>query len=406
MNVIVGQSGGPTAVINASLAGVYDAAKKAGAQHVYGMKNGIEGVLQDNLICLEEILDTPEKVELLKRTPASYLGSCRYKLKSHEQSLAEYERIFSVLKSRQIDYFFYIGGNDSMDTTAKLAAYGKKIGSPIRFVGIPKTVDNDLMVTDHTPGYGSAAKFVATSLKEIIQDASVYDIKSLVIVEIMGRNAGWLTAASALSAGEDCDGVDMICLPELCFDLDKFIHQIEEKQKTKGNLVIAVAESLKLADGRYICELADSAQETDLFGHKRLTGTARFLAEICTKRLGIKTRAIELSTLQRCASHLASLTDVTEAYEAGMSAFNVAINGESGVAIVLKRTSNQPYKCEMQAVAVQEIANHEKTVPLDWVDVENGCMREQFFSYAKPLIQGELTPVYKDGLPCHLPKIK
>ena len=240
MNVIVGQSGGPTAVINASLAGVYDAAKKAGAQHVYGMKNGIEGVLQDRLICLEEILDTPEKVELLKRTPASYLGSCRYKLKSHEQSLAEYERIFSVLKSRQIDYFFYIGGNDSMDTTAKLAAYGKKIGSPVRFVGVPKTIDNDLMVTDHTPGYGSAAKFVAATMKELVCDSTIYDLYSVTIVEVMGRNAGWLTAASALAKGEDCDGVDMICLPETPFTLQEFIDRVAALLKKKKSLVIAV----------------------------------------------------------------------------------------------------------------------------------------------------------------------
>ena len=405
MNVIVGQSGGPTAVINASLAGVYEAAKKAGVGTVYGMKNGITGVLEDNLVDLDVVFDTPEKLELLKRTPSSCLGSCRYKLKSADENPADYERIFSVLEKREIDCFFYIGGNDSMDTISKLSAYGKKIGSNVRFVGIPKTIDNDLMDTDHSPGYGSAAKFVATTLKEVIQDAMVYDMKSLLIVEIMGRNAGWLAASSALAKGEDCDGVDMIFLPEICFDLDKFVQKIEEKQKTKGNLVIAVSESLKIADGRYVCELADSAQEEDLFGHKRLTGTAQFLAEVCNKRLGIKTRAIELSTLQRCASHLTSLIDVTEAYEAGVYALNAAIAGKSGVAVSFERTSNEPYRCEMRAVEIEKLANHEKTVPLEWIDEENACMKAEFLAYAKPLIQGELTPIFRDGLPCHLRKI-
>ena len=404
MNVVVGQSGGPTAVINASLAGVYEGAKKAGATHVYGMKNGITGVLEDNLLDLDEILSTPDKVELLKRTPSSYLGSCRYKLKSAEQSPADYQKIFSVLEKRAIDCFFYIGGNDSMDTISKLSAYGKKIGSPIRFVGIPKTVDNDLMVTDHTPGFGSAAKFVATTLKEVICDSTVYDIKSLTIVEIMGRNAGWLTAASTLAKCEDCDGVDMIFLPEIPFDLDDFVAKIAEKQKTKGNLIIAVSESLKVADGRYVCELADSAQEEDSFGHKRLTGTARFLADECTKRLGVKARAIELSTLQRCANHLASLTDITEAYKAGGAAVQAAVSGQSCVAVVLVRASNNPYRCETDIVAVEKLANHEKCIPLEWIDVENATMKEEFISYAKPLIQGELTPIYKDGLPCHLCK--
>lgn len=405
MNVIVGQSGGPTAVINASLAGVYEAAKKAGVSTVYGMKNGITGVLEDKVVRLEKVFDTPEKIELLKRTPSACLGSCRYKLKSAEENPADYERIFSVLKRYEIDCFFYIGGNDSMDTVAKLCAYGKKIGSSVRFIGIPKTIDNDLMNTDHSPGYGSAAKYVATALKEVIQDAMAYDMKSLLIVEIMGRNAGWLAAASALAKGEDCDGVDMIFLPETCFDLDKFIQKIKDKQKTKGNLVVAVSESLKVADGRYVCELADSAQEEDQFGHKRLTGTARFLADECTKRLGIKTRAIELSTLQRCASHLTSLTDVTEAYEAGVYALNAAIGGKNGVAIAFERTSDAPYRCEMRAVEIEKLANREKTVPLEWIDAENACMKEEFLAYARPLIQGELSPIYKDGLPCHFRKI-
>ena len=405
MNVVVGQSGGPTAVINASLAGVYEAAVQAGVNKVYGMKNGIEGFLREQLVDLSSVLDTPEKVEILKRTPSSFLGSCRYKLKAADKSGAEYEKIFSVLKKYEIGYFFYIGGNDSMDTISKLSAYGQAIGSKIRFIGIPKTIDNDLMVTDHTPGFGSAAKFVATTLKEVIRDSSVYDMKSVTIVEIMGRNAGWLTAASALAAGEDCDGVDMIFLPEMTFDLDVFMQKIAEKQKTKGNLIIAVSESLKVADGRYVCELADSAQEEDSFGHKRLTGTARFLADEVNARLHVKTRAIELSTLQRCASHSASLTDVNEAYQAGAAGLKAALRGQSGMAVVLIRTSSEPYECTAELVEVEKIANHEKCIPAEWIDEENACMRAEFLAYARPLILGELTPMYADGLPRHLPKL-
>lgn len=405
MNVIVGQSGGPTAVINASLAGVYEAAVSAGTNNVYGMRNGIEGFLKEQFVDLRSVLDTTEKTETLKRTPSSFLGSCRYRLKDAENSRAEYEKIFSILKKYEIDCFLYIGGNDSMDTVAKLSAYGRTIGSEVRFIGIPKTVDNDLAYTDHSPGFGSAAKFVATSMKEIIRDSSVYDMKSVTIVEIMGRNAGWLTAASALAAGADCDGTDMIFLPETTFDLDAFIRRIAEKQKEKGNLVIAVSESLKVADGRFVCELADSAQEEDSFGHKRLTGTARFLADEVHARLHVKTRAIELSTLQRCASHLASLTDVEEAYEAGAAGIKAALDGRSGVAVTLERISSKPYRCVTQLVEAEKIANREKCVPKEWIDEENARMREEFLTYAKPLILGELAPIYVDGLPRHLPKI-
>ena len=264
MNVVVGQSGGPTAVINASLAGVYQAAVKAGAEKIYGMRNGIQGFLSENLVDLKTVLDSEAKVELLKRTPATFLGSCRYKLKSAEDNGADYEKIFEILKKYEIDCFFYIGGNDSMDTICKLAAYGKKIGSAIRFVGVPKTIDNDLMVTDHTPGYGSAAKFVATTMKELICDARIYQLNSVLIVEVMGRNAGWLTAASALAKGEDCEGVDMIYLPEVPFTMEGFFADIQTKLKTKNSLVIAVSEGIKLADGRYVCELAASNQKEDV----------------------------------------------------------------------------------------------------------------------------------------------
>ena len=402
MNVIVGQSGGPTAVINSSLAGVIQAAMKAGAEKVYGMEYGIAGLLEERLIELNKVFDEEMKIELLKRTPSSYLGSCRYKLKPFEENPADYEKVFEILKKYEIDCFFYIGGNDSMDTIAKLSAYSKKIGSDIRFVGVPKTIDNDLMITDHTPGYGSAAKFVATVMKEIVRDATVYRTNYITIVEIMGRNAGWLTAAAALAKGADCDGADMICLPEVPFDIDLFFERVAKLQAEKGALVIAISEGIKLPDGRYVCELADSAQELDTFGHKKLTGTAAFLAEECSKRFKTKTRAIELSTLQRSASHLASGTDITEAYQVGGAAVLAAANGQSGVATTLVRLSNKPYQWTTGTVEIDKIANFEKTVPVEWINETGTDMLEPFFDYARPLIQGELSPFFVDGLPCHI----
>jgi len=402
MNVVVGQSGGPTAVINASLAGVYQAAVKAGAEKVYGMRNGIQGFLSENLVDLKTVLDSEAKVELLKRTPATFLGSCRYKLKSAEDNGADYEKIFEILKKYEIDCFFYIGGNDSMDTICKLAAYGKKIGSAIRFVGVPKTIDNDLMVTDHTPGYGSAAKFVATTMKELICDARIYQLNSVLIVEVMGRNAGWLTAASALAKGEDCEGVDMIYLPEVPFTMEGFFADIQTKLKTKNSLVIAVSEGIKLADGRYVCELAASNQKEDVFGHKQLTGTALFLANECANRLKIKARAIELSTLQRCAGHLTSATDIKEAYAVGSAAVEAAMQGKSGVATTLARLADYPYRWDTGIVEIDKMANYEKTIPLDWINETHNGLREAFVAYARPLIEGELPPFYVNGLPQHI----
>ncbi len=402
MNVIVGQSGGPTSVINASLAGVYQAAIKAGANTVYGMQNGIAGLLDERLVALNDVLDSDLKIELLKRTPSSFLGSCRYKLKQAEESTAEYEKIFALLEKYDIHFFFYIGGNDSMDTIGKLSTYGQKIGSKIRFVGVPKTIDNDLMVTDHTPGYGSAAKFVATVMKEIICDATVYGTNYVTIVEVMGRNAGWLTAASALAKGEDCDGVDMICLPEIPFTVEGFIKKVADIQKRKKSVVIAVSEGVKLPDGRYVCELLDTVQDVDSFGHKKLTGTAQFLANECAKHLKTKTRAIELSTLQRCSGHLTSRTDITEAYQVGGAAVLAASQGKSGVAVTLVRISDKPYQWTTGIVEIEKIANLEKKIPVSWINDTHTDMLAPFFDYARPLIQAELPPFYVDGLPYHI----
>lgn len=405
-NAIVGQSGGPTSVINSSLAGAYEAAKERGCEHVYGMCHGIQGLLQEKYIDIGDYIKNSLDVELLKRTPSSFLGSCRYKLPelNDPEGQALYRKIFDFLEKLHIAYFFYIGGNDSMDTINKLAIYGHRIDSDIRFIGVPKTIDNDLCATDHTPGYGSAAKYIGVTMKEIIRDATVYGTPYVTIVEIMGRNAGWLTAAASLAEGEDCEGVDMICLPEVPFNVDRFVEKVQRIQEEKTSVVIAVSEGVKLADGsgRYVCELADDVHATDAFGHKALTGTARFLANTIARRLPTKTRAIELSTLQRCAGHLTSRTDITEAYQVGGAAVKAAFEGHSGEMVSLKRISNAPYQCTTELVPISEVANVEKKVPLEWMNEEHTKMLKPFIDYALPLIQAELTPIYVSGLPHHI----
>ena len=401
-NAIVGQSGGPTSVINASLAGVFQACQSRGAEHVYGMCNGIAGLLEGRVVDLSQTLRSSLEIELLKRTPSSYLGSCRYKLPTPEAGPDVYEKLFKILKELDIGWFFYIGGNDSMDTICKLSDYVKAIGSDIRFMGVPKTIDNDLMVTDHTPGYGSAAKYIGVVMKELVRDATVYGTKYVTIVEIMGRNAGWLTAAAALARSEDCEGVDMICLPEFPFGVENFIAKVERMQKEKPSIVIAVSEGVKLADGRYVCELADDARFVDAFGHKNLTGTARYLANQVAANMDTKVRSIELSTLQRCAGHMTSRTDITEAYQVGGAAAKAAFEGHTGEMIALKRLSNDPYQCTTEPHDVHEVANLEKKVPLEWLNETHTDMLPAFHAYARPLVQAELTPVYIDGLPRHI----
>ena len=403
-NAIVGQSGGPTAVINSSLAGVYEAAKSRGAEHIYGMCNGIKGFLEGRYVDLSATLSSAMDIELLKRTPSSYLGSCRYKLPEldAQNSKEVFDDIFKKLDDLNIGYFFYIGGNDSMDTINKLAAYGDNIGSDIRFIGVPKTIDNDLTVTDHTPGYGSAAKYIGVVMKEIIRDATVYGTKYVTVVEIMGRNAGWLTAAAALAATGDCEGVDMICLPEIPFNVDRFVEKVRRMQEKKSSIVIAVSEGVKLEDGRYVCELSDDVRDVDAFGHKSLTGTARFLANTIARELGTKTRCIELSTLQRCAGHLTSRTDITEAYQVGGAAVKAAFEGHTGEMVALKRISNAPYQCTTELHPISEIANLEKKVPLEWISEDHTQMKQEFIDYAYPLIQAELTPMFVGGLPQHI----
>lgn len=403
-NVIVGQSGGPTAAINSSLAGVYRTAKDRGAKKVYGMLHGVQGLMEEKYIDLADHIKTELDAELLKRTPAAFLGSCRFKLPEIHEDREVYEKIFSILDKLDIEAFIYIGGNDSMDTIKKLSDYAIITGHPTRFIGCPKTIDNDLALTDHTPGYGSAAKYIGTSMKEIIRDSFCLEYsKGLVsIVEIMGRNAGWLTGASALAKGEDCEGPDLIYLPEISFDLKKFGEKVKKLLEKKTSVVVAVSEGIHLDDGRYVCELGSSIDFVDAFGHKQLSGTAAYLASYIAGEVGCKTRAIEFSTLQRSASHSASRVDILEAYQVGGAAVKAADEGDSGKMVVLQRLSDDPYQCGTEVKDVHKIANDEKLVPREWVNKDGSYVTSEFVSYVRPLIQGDVSPVMVDGIPRHL----
>lgn len=401
-NVMVGQSGGPTSVINASLVGVFKAARDAGVQKVYGMRNGIEGLLQEGYVDLGEHIANDLDIELLKRTPSSFLGSCRFKLPDMRQDESVYQKLFQILDKLDVKYVIYIGGNDSMDTIMKLSAYAMTVKSEIRFMGVPKTIDNDLAETDHTPGYGSAAKYVASAMKEIICDSDVYNMESVTIVEVMGRNAGWLTAAAALSKGEDCVGPDMIYLPERTFDSEAFLRRVEETRRRKKTVVVAVSEALRNRNGRYVCEENLSRSPSDAFGHKILTGTALYLADLVGQEIGIKSRGIVFNTLQRCASHLVSRRDMTEAFMAGAEAMRAALKGHTGEMVVFRRVCNEPYHVVMETYDVYKIANAEKVVPDQWITADGTYVTDAFLDYCRPLIIGELEPFMVDGLPRHL----
>lgn len=403
-NIVVGQSGGPTAVINSSVAGVYAAAKKLGVKKIYGMVHGIQGFLQDNLIDLGEYLDDETGIELLKRTPSAFLGSCRFKMPKIEGHEDVYEKVFEIMEKHDIECLFYAGGNDSMDTVKMLSDYAAAHNKPQRFMGVPKTIDNDLPVTDHCPGYGSAAKYIATSMKEIIRDNESFGVEkpTVCIVEIMGRHAGWLTAAAALSRGDDCSGPDAIYLPEVTFDMDKFMEKVKYLAATKSSVVIAVSEGVALADGRFVCELGNASDFVDAFGHKQLSGCAATLANKVAAETGLKTRAVEFSTLQRAATHLASLTDINEAFQVGYDAVKAAEEGKTGMMITLNRNGDDPYQCGTSAYDIHAIANVERPVPAEWV-TEDGCdVNEGYINYARPLIMGELQPLFVNGVPRHL----
>ena len=401
-NVIVGQSGGPTAVINSSLAGVYKTAKDRGAKTVYGMLHGIQGLLEERVVDLSTHITSDLDIDLLKRTPSAYLGSCRYKLPEIKDDTAIYDKIFAILDKLGVEYFFYIGGNDSMDTIKKLSDYSILNGSKIRFMGVPKTIDNDLAATDHTPGFGSAAKYIGSITKEVIRDGLVYDQQNVTLLEIMGRNAGWLTGAAALAKGEACEGTDLIFLPEVVFDVDEFMKKVSELHKVKKSVVVAISEGVKLADGRYVCEMREGIDYVDAFGHRQLTGTARYLSEKISREVGCKTRAIEFNSLQRCASHIVSRVDITEAFQVGGAAVKAAFEGETGKMIILKRVSDDPYICVTDIYDVHKVANVEKKVPREWINETGDFVTAEFVNYVRPLIQAELTPMMVDGLPRHL----
>ncbi len=391
-NFIVGQSGGPTAVINASLAGVVSSALDicSDGAKIYGMRHGIQGFADGDIVELGPRLSDPAASELLKHTPAAALGSCRRRLPDPQKQPDVFEALFARLRQLDIGYFFYIGGNDSMDTIQKLSDYAQTVDSVIRFIGIPKTIDNDLALTDHTPGYGSAARYIACVMKELIADSLVYEEKRVTLVEIMGRNAGWLAGAAALSAGTDCPGPDLLYLPETPFDIDDFVARVEALQTKRKSVVVALSEGIKLEDGRYVCELSASDEEADVFGHRQLSGAAATLCSILKQRLGAKCRAIELSTMQRCAAHISSQTDVDEAFAAGKAGVEAAVAGKTGCMIVLTRDPDVPYRFGCSAADIHGIANAEKTVPLEWIDTEHATVTPQFIEYALPLIGGKL----------------
>ena len=402
-NIVVGQSGGPTAVINSSVAGVYSAAKKLGVKKVYGMVHGIEGFLDDKLCDLDDYLSDPTGIELLKRTPSAFLGSCRFKMPKIEGHEDVYEKVFEIMEKHNIECMFYCGGNDSMDTVKMLSDYAATHGKDQRFVGVPKTIDNDLPITDHCPGYGSAAKYIATSMKEIIRDNESFGAKrpTVCIVEIMGRNAGWLTAAAALSKGGDCAGPDAIFLPEIDFDIDKFMNKVKELAETKSSVVIAVSEGVHDADGTYVCEMGKEVA-VDAFGHKQMSGTAAILAQKVSEETGLKARAIEFSTLQRAANHCASLTDINEAFQVGVEAVNAAEDGKTAMMITLDRLGDSPYLCGVSAHDIRDIANVERKVPLEWITEDGMNLNAGYEEYARPLIMGELYPFYVNGVPRHI----
>lgn len=393
---IIGQSGGPTSVINASAYGVIDTALKSPCiTQVLGAEHGIKGVLNDRLFDMG--LEDPEELRLLKYTPSSALGSCRYKIADPEKDDTDYRRILEVFKKHNVRYFFYNGGNDSMDTCDKISRYMSKSGYECRVIGVPKTIDNDLYNTDHCPGFASAAKYIATSCTEIYKDAHVYDTGMVCIIEIMGRHAGWLTASAALAGLAGC-APDLIYLPETDFDMEKFVESVERVYREKGNCIVAVSEGVHYADGSFVSEAKTSA--TDGFGHAQLGGLASLLAAVIKERTGAKVRGIELSLLQRCGAHCASAVDVEEAFMAGKVAVESAVAGETGKMVAFKRAEDcAVYKCEYVLVPLTSVANYEKKVPAEWITPDGTGVTQDFIDYALPLIQGEIDRPTENGLP-------
>lgn len=394
-NIAAAQSGGPTSAINSSLAGIFtEALKQPGIDTVYGSINGIEGVLGDEFVDLGKILTSDYDIDLLMKTPSTVLGSCRFKLKDPREDDSDYRKAAENLTKRGVKAFFYIGGNDSMDTVMKLDKWFRENGVDIKVIGVPKTIDNDVAETDHTPGFGSAAKYVAASLQEIIRDSRVYSIPSVTIVEIMGREAGWLAASSCVLRANGEPAPHMIYLPEADFSADKFISDIREAQKRYKAVIIAVSEGISIGEGF-------SSELTDAFGHKYLSGVGKYLEKIVGDNIGCKVRSIELNVMQRCSSHIASLTDITEAREIGEAAVRAAVSGESGVMMIFHRISNNPYRVEIVTSSVDGVANKERLFPAEWINAEGNNVTVDALNYFLPLIQGEPEIEYRNGIPVH-----
>ncbi len=401
-NCIIGQSGGPTVAINATLAGAISNVKKSDKfQNMYGMVFGIEGLLDGNYVDLFDLFHDDETISILKYTPSMYLGSCRYKLPTYQEDDSIYIKLFTLFNNLQITDFFYIGGNDSMDTVMKLDDYARFIKSKINFIGIPKTIDNDLMGTDHTPGFGSAAKYVATSMLEIIHDSSIYDLKSVTIVEIMGRNAGWLTAASALARNQYNVAPDLIYLPETPFSMKKFIDDIKCKLQKKQTVVIAVSEGIRDRTGRPLGTNPRKIK-TDAFGHDIQRGVIKVLEDEIKDKIGCKVRGIEMNVLQRCAMHYASKTDIDESFKIGEFAIKVSLKDKSGHVVGIKRISNTPYKTQCISSDVRLIANKEQKIPVEWINEDTSDITPMLYEYLLPLVQGEVALSCSEGIPNYL----
>ena len=400
-NCMVAQSGGPTVAINASLAGVIDGVMRSGKYATcYGSINGILGILNENYLNLTEMIDDKEKLERLKVTPAMYLGSCRHKLPNYKDDDSPYVFIFNQFAKLNIKAFFYIGGNDSMDTVLKLSDYAAKINSDIRIIGIPKTIDNDLCVIDHTPGFGSAAKYIASTMLEVAHDTFIYAVKSVTIVEIMGRDAGWLTASSALARNEYNTAPHLIYLPEVSFDKEQFLNDIREKLKTLNNVIVAVSEGIRDENGDYITA---SKAVADQFGHQQLSGAGKALEFLVKENIGVKVRSVEVNVLQRCAAHMASATDLNESFTLGNKAVSLAGEGITASMVTLERVSNTPYEVRYDHAPIAGIANEAKSIPREWINETGNDITPALYEYLKPLIQGEVSISYKDGIPVYMP---
>ena len=400
MNIAVAQSGGPTCAINSSLTGIVKEARQNNIEKIYGVKNGIDGVMNERFCDLGALLSTEEKMKLLRETPSTALGSCRIKLEEVSFHPALYQTIFANLEKRGIGAFFYIGGNDSMDTVKKLHDYSVQSGSGIKFIGVPKTIDNDLPETDHTPGFGSAAKYLATTVKEIICDSNVYNLCSVTIIEIMGRDAGWLTASTSILRAHCGGAPHLVYLPEKPFRIEKFLNDITRLHKTKKAVIVAVSEGLKNENGEYIAA-AHQSGKCDVFGHKYLSGLGKFLEHQVEVSIGCKVRSVELNVCQRCAAHIASVTDLDEAENIAAAAVRASLSGKSGVMMTIRRVSNTPYKVEYNSVDVKLCANRERRFPSEWINGDSNNILAEANDYFLPLIQGEVNIRYENGIPLH-----